>query len=163
MIECYTDGAISGNGQKGKIGGSAFIALIDNGCGRKYSESIPDATNNICEMIAILRACEYAVGASDGFEKIVIYSDSAYIINCYKQNWWKAWENNGWITASRTPVKNKELWLSLIRYFRDSRFSFEKVKGHSTNKWNNLADELAVSAKKGKIICEDFKYEDCCR
>lgn len=162
MIECYTDGATSNNGQKNAPGGAAFMAIKNNKFGRCYSEYIPNATNNICELTAILRACEFSELIMDNFEKVIIYSDSAYAINCYEKYWWKAWECNGWVTASRTPVKNKELWLKLIKYFKDSRFIFKKVKGHSNNEKNNLVDELAVKAKYGKIICEDFKYEDCC-
>jgi ribonuclease HI len=79
--------------------------------------------------------------------EIVVYSDSAYVINCYKQKWYKKWQVNGWINSKKQPVANKELWEQLIPYFENPFFSFEKVAGHADNKYNNLVDEMAVKAK----------------
>lgn len=81
-----------------------------------------------------------------------IYSDSAYIINCITQKWYKKWQTNGWRNSKKEPVANRELWERLIPYFENPRFSFEKVKGHSGEKdWNDYVDRLAVEAKKTKL------------
>ena len=55
--------------------------------------------------------------------------------------------SNGWINSKKEPVANKELWLQLIPYFENPLFSFLKVKGHNGDKFNELADELAVKAR----------------
>ena len=78
----------------------------------------------------------------------LIYSDSAYCINCYKDKWWVKWEQNGWINSKKQPVQNKELWKRLIPFFKDARFIFKKVAAHQNNYWNNYVDELAVKAKE---------------
>lgn len=144
MYIIYTDGATSGNGYKGAQGGWAWILLdeqeniILKGIGH-----LDDATNNICELAAVIDACRHA----DLDKEYTIYSDSAYIINCYKQKWYKKWQLNGWRNAKKQPVANKEFWEELIYYFDKPNFHFEKVAGHADNKYNNLVDEMAVRAK----------------
>ena len=144
MYTIYTDGATSGNGYEGAQGGWAWILLDENeniilkGCGH-----IDNATNNICELVAVIDACRRA----DFDKEYVVYSDSAYIINCYKDKWYKKWELNGWLTSKRQPVANKELWEELIYYFEKPNFHFMKVKGHADNKFNNMVDQMAVAAK----------------
>lgn len=144
MYTIYTDGATSGNGYEGAQGGWAWILLDENeniilkGCGH-----IDNATNNICELVAVIDACRRV----DFGKEYVVYSDSAYIINCYKDKWYKKWELNGWLTSKRQPVANKELWEELIYYFEKPNFRFMKVKGHADNKFNNMVDQMAVAAK----------------
>ena len=147
-MKVYTDGATSNNGYEGAIGGWAYIALSDDLKEHFHNSGfIKNATNNICELSAALYGCEAVAHLS---EKHIIYSDSAYLVNCYKEKWYKKWQKNGWINSSRQPVKNKELWEKLIPYFEDERFSFERVPGHAGNKWNEEADRLAVEAKLKK-------------
>lgn len=145
MIRIYTDGATSNNGAANAPGGWAY-AVIDEEDNLRYSSNgfINDATNNICELMAIINAC-YAAEAIN--EQITIYSDSAYIINCYKDKWYKKWLVNGWKNSKKEPVANKELWEQLIPYFENEKYNFIKVKGHATDKWNILVDKLAVEAK----------------
>lgn len=146
----YTDGATTNNGHDGAFGGWAWALYVDGESEplKKFDfGKICPATNNICEMTAIIEGCNYVNSIMEGFDEVTIYSDSAYCINCYKQNWYKGWRKNGWKTASKAPVKNKELWEKIIPYFENCRFKFEKVKGHSTNERNNFVDELAVKAK----------------
>ncbi len=146
----YTDGATSGNGYEGAQGGWAWILLNEE---EKITLQnvghVDNATNNICELYAVVDACRNAwtYALLDPNPKFVIYSDSAYIINCYKQKWYKKWQSNGWINSKKQPVANKELWEFLIPYFEDSKYSFEKVAGHADNKYNNLVDKMAVEAK----------------
>lgn len=145
-MKIYTDGATSNNGAANAQGGWAYVIINDvdtivaQDCGH-----IDNATNNICELTALIKACEAAKVFPTFF---TIYSDSAYAINCYKQQWYKKWEINGWKTSAKLPVANKELWEKLIPFFEDNKYNFEKVKGHANDKWNNLVDELAVKAKE---------------
>ena len=85
------------------------------------------------------------------FDEVVVRTDSAYIHNCYSQKWYIGWEKNGWKNSKKEPVKNKELWEILIQAFKNPNISFEKVKGHEDDLWNNFCDKLAVeSAEKGE-------------
>ena len=152
----YTDGATSGNGYEGAQGGWAFVAIDENekiileGCGH-----INNTTNNICELTAIIKACETAEKMINKDEKVIVYSDSAYAINGLN-DWICTWRHNNWQTSKRQPIKNQELWKRLLLFVDDSRFSFEKVKGHNVDKtpdtyWNNYVDRLAVEAKVSNL------------
>lgn len=153
MIYGYSDGATSNN-EKGKgIGGIGWLILDEKENIVSYgADHTSNTTNNECELLALITLCHEIVRELDPVDAAIIYSDSAYCINCYEQKWWSKWENNGWINSKKEPVKNKELWELLIPYFKDKRFTFKKVKGHSDNKnqhtyWNNYVDQLAVKAK----------------
>ena len=140
----YTDGATSGNGYEGAQGGWAWILLDeDDNIIAKAAGHIDNATNNICELTAVINVCSLVSPDSE----YTIYSDSAYIINCYKEKWYKKWQANGWVNSKKQPVANKELWEELIKYFDKPNFHFEKVKGHSTNEYNIKVDYMAVEAK----------------
>ena len=162
MIKIYTDGATSGNGKADAIGGWAYIVLSDNNeIISQNSGHITKATNNICELTAILMGCE---AVKDTTEAVTIYSDSAYCINCYQDQWYLKWQKNGWLNSKKQPVANRELWEKLIYYFDDSRFSFKKVKGHSGNAteaayWNELVDKMAVAARQGNSFILKNKGE----
>ena len=140
----YTDGAASNNTTKN--GGWAWCS-VDNDIIISYDNgNSKDTTNNIMEMTAIIKAMENAI--SNNFVKSIFYTDSAYIANCFAQKWYENWRRNNWITSKRTPVLNRELWEKILYYVETYGFSVIKVKGHSTNVFNNYADELAVKAKK---------------
>ena len=155
MFEIYTDGATSNNGREGAVGGYAWAVVLNNECVDYAAHMVEPATNNICEMMAIIDACENVLPKLGEFDEVIIYSDSAYCINCYKQFWWKAWLHNNWVNSKKEPVKNRELWERLIPFFTDARFQFIKVKGHAGNKdknskWNEFVDDLAVKARLGQ-------------
>lgn len=154
MFEIYTDGATSNNGYSNSVGGYAWVTLKDGNFIEKGIHKIEPATNNICELLAVINACERVETDLSELDDVVVYSDSAYIINCYTQSWWKSWINNDWKNSKKQEVKNQLLWERLIPFFEDSRFTFKKVKGHSKNTdqhtyWNNYVDKLAVEAKGG--------------
>lgn len=149
LIKVYTDGACSNNGYENAIGGYAFALFREGEEDPYYSLAkgpIHDTTNNECELLAVLTGCKEAAREKEG--NIVVYSDSAYIMNCYKDKWYKKWQKNGWKNAKKEPVANKELWEQIIPFFEDKRFSFQKVKGHADDARNNYVDKLAVMAKE---------------
>src|SRR5699024_1394065 len=75
-------------------------------------------------------------------EPILVYSDSAYIVNCFKQGWYHNWRVNGWKASSGKPVKNRNLWESLLSYVDSMNVEFIKVKGHSDVVGNIEADSM---------------------
>lgn len=144
-MRIFTDGATSLNGYEGSRGGWAFVILDNNGkLVEENSGHIEPATNNICELTAIIEACKAAQKYEDQIE---VFSDSAYVVNCYNNGWYIKWRANGWINSKKEEVKNRDLWEQLIPFFEDSRYFFSKVKGHSVNYWNNYVDQKAVAAK----------------
>lgn len=156
--EVYTDGSCSGNGAENAAGGCGFIVVKDDIDIHSKGYNSTATTNQRMELYAVIKGCEYILMSTKDEAKpnITIFSDSAYIINCYNQKWYERWQKNGWMTTQRKPVANKDLWERLIPFFENKTLRFEKVKGHSTNKWNNLVDSLAVGmtmkAKKGEIV-----------
>ena len=151
-LSIYTDGATSFNGMSNAIGGWAFAIVKKDEV--TYSESGKQigATNQMMELQAIIAGCEY-VSLSESKDSLIdVYSDSAYAMNAYIQKWWCNWEKNGWLNSKKEPVANKELWEALIPYFKNTNYTFNKVKGHSTDDninsyWNNYVDKLAVQAR----------------
>ena len=106
-------------------------------------------TNQRMELTAALKACQ-EVDKLDAFARVKIYSDSAYLVNCWKQHWWRAWQANGWKNSKKQPVANPDLWMGLIPFFEKAPngYDFIKVKGHAGNKWNEVVDKMAVRAKE---------------
>ncbi len=83
---------------------------------------------------------------------IVVVSDSTYVVNCFRDEWWKGWQARGWRNSQKQPVANQDLWKPLIdSYLGDRvRLHFEWVKGHSGNPMNDLVDALAVAAASAR-------------
>lgn len=144
--EIYTDGSAKGNDPAHRLGGWAYCILYDGDIIRRDSGTEIDTTNQRMELraaIEALKACENFVKPEAEF---FIYSDSAYFINCYTQEWYKTWEKNKWRNSQNKPVANPELWGEILPYFKRRSFHFEKVKGHADNYYNNLVDEMAQKA-----------------
>lgn len=135
-VTIYTDGACSGN--PGPGGWGAILMIGDNK--KEISGGSPDTTNNIMELTAVIEALKTLKRPC----KVNLYSDSAYVINAFVQKWIYGWLKKNWKTASNEPVKNQELWKELYSLTKIHDVTFNKVKGHSDNKFNNRCDELAV-------------------
>ncbi|MDF2880447.1 MAG: rnhA [Clostridiaceae bacterium] len=140
-VTIYTDGACRGNGKENTIGGYGII-LIYNETKKEINKAFRNTTNNIMELTAVIDAL--SVLKEPCCAKI--YSDSAYVVNAVNLNWLNNWQRNGWKSASKEPVKNKELWEQLLQLIKYHKVEFIKVKGHSTNELNNRCDQLANEA-----------------
>ena len=136
----YTDGACSGN--PGPGGWGAVIFDQDNKQ-KNISGSEKNTTNNRMELLAAIMSLKKIKTNSE----VVIFTDSTYVKNGITE-WMKNWKENGWKNSSRKPVKNKDLWEKLDKLCEANSVSWKWVKGHSTNEFNNLADELATKAIK---------------
>lgn len=150
----YTDGSAKGNGKEDATGGWAYVLVNADFNSELFSDSgfETNTTNQKMELaaaVAGLKTVEPLLVPNQ--DRVVVYTDSAYLFNCYSQKWYVTWEKNGWLTSKRQPVVNRDLWEQLLPYFRKWGFDFAKVKGHSTDYsihtiWNNKADELAQQA-----------------
>ncbi|WP_138432171.1 ribonuclease HI [Fodinibius saliphilus] len=136
----YTDGACSGNPGPGGWG-----ALLQwNGVEKELTGGASNTTNNRMEMRAVIEALK----AINQPCHIKIHSDSALIVNAFKKGWIDNWQKRGWKTASKKPVKNKDLWKKMLAAMKPHKVEWIKVKGHSDNVRNNRVDRLAVEASK---------------
>lgn len=134
----YTDGACSGNPG---AGGWAAILIHGNHI-KRISGAEEETTNNRMELLAVINALSLLKIKSN----VTLYSDSAYVVNAFNQKWIFTWLENGWRTAGRKPVQNKDLWLRLLTLTKMHSVKFIKVKGHADNQYNNECDELARKA-----------------
>ena len=137
-----TDGSCAGN-----PGPGGFAAVIEH---PKHGELVitggdPKTTNNRMELSAVieaLKAVNSMMGGNDA--RIVIRSDSKYVIDALNKNWVGNWKRNGWRTASKQPVKNIELWEKLLHEIKGHTIVWEWVKGHNGDPMNERCDHLAV-------------------
>jgi len=130
----YTDGACRGNPGPG---GWAFV--VDNGLWASGSEA--QTTNQRMELTAAYEAVRRIPG------ELQIFSDSTYVVNCFKQGWWKGWIERGWKNSKKEPVANRDLWepfIDLVRRRGDVAFTW--VKAHNGDRLNDAADRLATTA-----------------
>ena len=136
----YTDGACSGNPGPG---GWAAIILVNNEIKEMFFGSEKNTTNNQMELLSPIKAIQKFKKKTE----ISIFTDSTYVKDGIT-TWIKQWEKNGWKTASKKPVKNKELWKKLQNLSSKHSIKWIWVKGHAQDKYNNLVDELAQGAIK---------------
>lgn len=134
--EVYTDGACQGNPGPGGWGwvmpGQFWASGAEN-----------PSTNQRMELAAVLHAVTHLDGPLE------IVSDSTYVVNCFRDEWWKGWERRGWKNSQKKDVANQDLWKPLVAAYKSGDVTFRWVKGHDGNEWNEIADELAVAAAAG--------------
>ena len=139
----YTDGACSGNPGPGGWGAVIFDQDKKQ---NNISGNEKNTTNNRMELMAPIMALKKIKPKSE----VTIFTDSTYVKNGITE-WIKKWEKNGWKNANKKPVKNKDLWIKLNNLCSKNKITWKWIKGHSINKFNNLADELATQAIFSKI------------
>ena len=134
MIKIYTDGSCLGNPGNG---GWAAIIIEDEKKthikGRKK-----DTTNNQMELLAPIKALKKIPKGSN----VQIFTDSKYVKSGITE-WIHNWKKNGWKTANKQPVKNKELWTELDNLTNEFKIKWSWVKSHSNNALNNEVDLIA--------------------
>jgi ribonuclease HI len=93
-----------------------------------------------------LRAAIEGLAAIGDARQIALYTDSSYVMNCFRDRWWVRWEANGWLGSTKQPVTNRDLWERLLAETRRHDVSWHKVKGHSGHPLNDRVDQLARQA-----------------
>jgi ribonuclease HI len=140
----YTDGACSGNPGPGGWG----AILIAEGIEKELSGFAEKTTNQRMELQAAIKA----LSALKFSCQVKLHSDSAYLINAFRQNWLRNWQVNGWLNSQKKPVENQDLWLELIGLNQLHNIEWVKVPGHKDNLYNNRCDQLARNAVKQLTI-----------
>ncbi|MCL1808340.1 MAG: ribonuclease HI [Clostridiales bacterium] len=157
-LEIHTDGACSGNQCDENVGG--WGAILQYGSHEKelFGGEL-DTTNNRMEMTALLRAFEAVTKVGQSVE---VYSDSSYLVNCFREKWYENWLRNGWVTAGKKPVENRDLWEAILPYLARHSIRFFRVKGHVNlnSKKLNLDSLFADFLKNngGRFTLADFRH-----
>ena len=136
-VEIFVDGACRGNPGHGGWG----VLMRYKGIEKSFNGSSAETTNNRMELMAAIMALEKLKRSS----QVVLTTDSQYVKNGINQ-WIHNWEQNGWKTAAKKPVKNIDLWQRLHQAISRHDVEWRWVKGHSGHYENEMADRLANEA-----------------
>ncbi|MEX0768663.1 MAG: RNase H family protein [Microthrixaceae bacterium] len=128
----YTDGACRGN-----PGPGGWAWAIPHGAWAAGYD--PATTNQRMEILAAFQALQAIEGP------VHIVSDSTYVVNCFRDEWWRGWQKRGWKNSKKEPVANRDLWEPFIELALDRQTTFDWVKGHSGDPMNDVVDRLAVA------------------
>jgi ribonuclease HI len=135
----YTDGACSGN-----PGPGGWAWLVPNG--EFAAGAASRTTNQRMELTAVLEALR----AFDG--PLHVISDSTYVVNCFRDGWWRNWLARDWRNARKEPVANRDIWEPIVDLYRARNdVTFEWVKAHHEDRYNDLVDQLAVEASRTQL------------
>ena len=147
LINIYTDGAAKGNPGPGGYG----VILEYRGHTKELSGGFQLTTNNRMELLAVIIGLE---AIKETGYKIVIFSDSKYVVDAVNKQWLFAWEKNQY-----KKKKNPDLWKRFLRVYRQHKVTFKWVKGHAGHAQNERCDELAVIASSSNNLNVDQGYE----
>ena len=134
MVEFYCDGSYMINRSEG---GWAVVVVKDGKYISHFAEQIKNSTSNRAEMFGFIKALELSAKEKE----VIIYTDSKYIVNGYK-NWAAEWKRRGWKNSKGKPTKNADLWRKIFSLKKD-HISVYWIKGHAGDEFNELADSLA--------------------
>ena len=137
-IVIHTDGGCHGNP------GPGAWAYVMEVAGRAVERAgaEPQTTNNRMELTAVIEALRAAEAVADSQRSaVVVYTDSQYVRNGIT-SWIAAWLKNGWMTASRKPVKNRDLWVTLRELDQRLHPRWEWLRGHAGHDLNERCDQL---------------------
>jgi len=139
-VELYTDGACSGN--PGPGGWAYILRHRASDSEREDSGGEARTTNNRMELMAVIRG----LSALSRPSRVDVYSDSQYVLNGL-ESWMDGWKKKGWVTASKAPVKNRDLWERLDGLRGEHELAYHWIRGHSEHPENERADALAAAAR----------------
>lgn len=144
-LRIFTDGACSNN-----PGPGGWASILNMSHGSKVLKGYEvNTTNNRMELMAVVKTLEkLLIKNFYSCNVIEINSDSAYVVNAINNDWVSKWKKNGWTTSRGDAVKNRDLWEDFIILHdavkeAKAKVIFKKVKGHSGNTFNEMADEVA--------------------
>lgn len=160
-VTIWTDGSSRGNPGPGGYGAvMLFVDADGKEHKRELSGGFRYTTNNRMEMLAVITAFEALKFPC----RVDLFSDSSYVINAHTKGWIEAWQAKGWKTKDKKPVKNKDLWVRMVKAMQVHDIEFHWVKGHAGTELNERCDTLATGAadleRSAQDIDEVFEKED---
>lgn len=148
----HTDGGCKGNPGPGGYG----VVLVAGRHRKELSAGFRLTTNNRMELRAAIAALELLNKPCE----IELHSDSKYVIDAMTKKWVDGWKRRNWMTAGKTPVKNKDLWMRLVAASEPHKIDWRWVKGHAGHAENERCDELANLAVAKKQFQEDTGFAE---
>jgi ribonuclease HI len=140
QLEVFTDGSCDTVSRRG-----GWAYLLRYGEQQKTASGFEaDTTNNRMELTAAVAA----LSALKEPCRVTVMTDSQYLKNAFTAGWLKNWQRNGWKTAGKQPVKNKDLWLRLLELSAVHELHWAWTKGHAGHPENELVDKLALQARR---------------
>ena len=158
VLRLYTDGACANNQEDENFGG--WGTILEYGEHKKeLFGGEANTTNNRMELTAVIRG--FSALNRDGL-KVEVFSDSSYVMNCFREKWYVNWQRNGWRNSKKEPVDNQELWKELIALAERHDVSFYRVKGHvnlnsKTTDFGKLYDKFREWNGES-FTFDDFRY-----
>ncbi len=137
----YADGACSGN--PGPGGWGAVLKCPARNLEKRLSGAEAGTTNNRMELTAVIRGLSVLKKPC----RVTVVTDSRYVVDAFEKGWIANWLKNGWRTASKQPVKNEDLWRSLMAAAAEHSVRWRWIRGHAGHPENEEADSLAVAAR----------------
>lgn len=147
----HTDGACLGNPGPGGYG----AVLSCDGHNMELSGGYKLTTNNRMEILGVIAALESLTETCDA----QVVTDSMYVRDAIEKGWLSKWKRNGWKTAAKTDVKNRDLWVRLDGLLARHKVKFSWVRGHTGHPENERCDELARRAAQGRELAPDTGYK----
>ncbi len=138
-VQVFSDGACSGN--PGPGGWGAILRYKD--AEKELSGGETETTNNRMELMGVIAALESLKEPC----RAKVFTDSQYIAKAFTENWLENWQKNGWKTAGKKPVKNRELWERLLVQATKHELEWQWIRGHAGHPENERCDQLAVAAR----------------
>ena len=152
-VDIFTDGAARGN-PDGPGGYGAILRCVDSKGEvheKEISQGYIKTTNNRMELMAAIRGLQELERPCE----VTLYSDSKYVIDAFNQDWVGNWQKKDFKKSDGKPVKNPDLWKTLIAEVSKHRVTFVWVKGHDGHIENERCDELATTAADSDDLIED--------
>jgi ribonuclease HI len=148
-VHIYTDGAAKGNPGKGGYG--VVMEMVGTPYKKEFFEGFRYTTNNRMELLAVIVGLEKLKNPNT---KVLVVSDSKYVVDSVSKKWVFGWEKKGFIGK-----KNPDLWKRFLVVYRKHKVDFKWIKGHSNHPQNERCDELAVMATQNSPLSVDSFYE----
>ncbi len=137
----FADGACSGN--PGPGGWGAILRCPALNLEKRLSGAERNTTNNRMELRGVIQAFRALKRPC----RVVVTTDSRYVVDAFQKGWLKSWQKNGWRTAAKEPVKNEDLWRELLAVSAEHAVEWHWIRGHAGHPENEVADQLAVAAR----------------
>lgn len=149
QVHIFTDGAAKGNPGNGGYG--IVMELVGTPHRKEFYEGFRLTTNNRMELLAVIVGLEKLKNPN---MKVLVVSDSKYVIDSVVKGWVFGWEKKGFVGK-----KNPDLWKRFLKIYRKHQVDFKWVKGHNSHPQNERCDELAVMASMLPKLSIDVFYE----
>ncbi len=150
-VTIYSDGACLGNPGRGGYG----TVLLAGKHRKELSAGYRRTTNNRMELLGAIVGIEALKRPC----RIVLWSDSQYLVHALTKGWLEGWQKRGWRTSGKEPVKNQDLWQRLLRAVDPHTIEWRWVRGHTGDVENERCDQLAVAAANGAELLDDVGFD----